>query len=740
MGHASDEGVAPVRWAWLFFKRRFWLIATVTVLGTALAAMYGIQQPVRYTATTEIVIDPTDTRAFGLDAETGMLGADAVTLETQIRVARSPDVAFTVMERLGLQQRMAARIAEEEAEGISLNPAWRPFARVLDLVPSDLLVASGIASELIQLEAIDTTERARRAAFNYLDSGLAVRQSGRSRVLSINFTADNPAEAARVANAIADAYIEHQLARKVGGTTRASSFLETRLEELQAQLRLAEERIKDYRAENQLIQTSGSTLSEQELSQLSTELIQVRAQRDDMLGRIAYIRGLRGRGDALETVGEILESPLVAVLLQEHIRLRRHEQELLASYGERHPQVISVRADLQSIVDQISAEADRYTASLNNEASLLAARENAIREQMARATDDNVRQSQATIGLRELEREADAIRNLYNSFLIRYTETREQRQVIEPDARVIARAEAPSRPSSRGLEFFVALGFLVSGAAGVGLAWLRESLDRGLRTNSQVEQQLGLPCLGQVPHLKSIVGKRLKPHMYLLERPRSAYAESIRSVSTFLRMSNVDNPPRVIQITSSLPGEGKTTFSTSLATLLAKSGRNTLLIDLDLHHPSVARELGIEADRCLVDYMLGDASAEEIIFASDFGLSVIPVRRSAPDPSVLIGSQRMRQLLDQMRRRFDYVIVDSPPLLLVTDPKMTSELVDATILLVRWQETQADKAANALRELDAVNAKVAGAVLSQVDVKRQEQYGYAGVGSYYSNYRKYYVD
>ncbi len=740
-GGSDDDGGIDIGWLWLFLKRRFTLIATTVVVGTVIAAMVGFTRPVLYTATAEVVIEPTDTRAFGFDPESGVFGADAATLETEMRVARSPDVAYAVISRLGLERRMALEMAEADNAGTTLAPALQPLARVLELIPTDILVATGLASEVIQLEVTDTEAEARRMALDYLGKGLTVRQSGRSRVFQVAFTAQSPGEASRVANALADAYVTQQLARKVGGTTRASSYLEVRLEELEQELRRAEQAIKDYRAENRLLEMQGSSLSEQELSQLSAELINVRALREDTEGRLAYIRGLRERGgDALESVGEILESPLVAILLQEHIRLKRQEAELLSTFGERHPQVVSVRADLEGIVGQIGGEAGRYISGLENEISLLGARENAIQEQMDRASVDNVRQAEAMIGLRELEREADNIRNLYNTFLLRYTETREQRQVIEADARVIAQAETPNSPSSPGVPLFAAVGFVASGMFGVLLGLLRERLDRGIRSNREVEAQLGVACLGQVPFLAHIARKKEKPHAYLLEKPRSAYAEAIRSVGTYLRMSNVDNPPRMIQVTSSIPNEGKTTFSISLATMLAKSGHNTALIDLDFHHPSIGGELGIEAERCLVDYMLGDAALEDILHVSDFGLTVLPIRRQSADPSVLINSQRMRQLLQQLRAEYDFVVVDSPPVLLVSDPKATSELVDATILLVRWQETTADKAQNALKELAAVNARIAGAILSQVDMKRQQQYGYAGIGSYYKNYRKYYVD
>lgn len=744
VGYASvydDDNGIDVGWIMRFLRRRFVLISTTVVIGTILAAMVGLSRPVHYTATAEIVIDPTDTRAFGLDPEAGVISADAAALETEMRVVRSPEVADAVIDRLGMERRMALELAAARENGTTLAPALQPFASLLDLVPPNILVATGLASEVVQLAVTDAAEEARRAARRYLANNLDVRQSGRSRVFSVSFTAERPSEAVHVANAVADAYVSQNLARKVGGTSRTSSYLETRLEDLERQLRSKEEEIKDYRAQNRLMALRGGSLSEMELAQLSSELINVRAEREDAEGRLRYLRELRNAGGgALETVGEVLSSPLVAALVQEHIRLKRHEAELLSTYGERHPQVVSVRADLEGIVEQIAGETDRYIASLSNDISLLGSRERAIREQMGRATQDNVEMSQAEIGLRELEREADALRNLYNTFLVRYTESREQRQVVEADARIIARADTPNRPSTPGVALFAAVGFVASGMFGVLLALVRERLDRGVRTNSEIEHELGIACLGQVPYLKDIAKKRQKPHEYLLAKPRSGYAESIRSISTYLRMSNIDHPPRVIQVTSSIPAEGKSTFATSLATLLAKSGQSTLLVDLDFHHPSIGRELGIEPESCLVDYMLGDAPFEKVVYGSDFGLTVLPIRRQAADPSVLIGSQRMRQLLERVRQDYEYVVVDTPPVLLVSDPKATSELVDATILLVRWQETHADKPQNALKELDAVGARIAGAVLSQVDTKRQEQYGYAGVGSYYKNYRRYYAD
>ena len=362
--HYDDDGGIDIGWLRLFFRRRFTLNATTV-----------------------------DTRAFGFDAETGVFGADAATLETEMRVVRSPDVAYAVIDRLRLERCMALQMAEAENAGTTLAPALQPFARLFELVPTDIQVATGLGSEVIQLEVTDTAAEARRMAFDYLEAGLTVRQSGRSRVFQVGFTAESPAEASRVANAMAEAYVDQQLARKVGGTTGASSYLESRLTELEEEVRTAEQAIEAYRAGNRLMEMSGRSLSEQELSHLSNELINVRAQREDTQGRLAYIRGLRERG-------------------------------------------------------------------------------------------------------------GDAKRNFYNTFLLRFPETREQRQVIEADARTIARVETPNRPSSPGVPLFAAVGFVAAGMFGVLLGLLRERLDRGIRTihpRGRSPARRRLPWPGAVP-------------------------------------------------------------------------------------------------------------------------------------------------------------------------------------------------------------------------------------------------
>ncbi len=226
-----------------------------------------------------------------------------------------------------------------------------------------------------------------------------------------------------------------------------------------------------------------------------------------------------------------------------------------------------------------------------------------------------------------------------------------------------------------------------------------------------------------------------------MAKPLSAYAESIRSIYTSLQLTDADNPPKVVLVTSSLPQEGKTTLSLSLAIFAANSGQRVLLLDADLRHPSVHRDLGAVPTQGLVELVAGEKELDDVLVRSEeTGIWYLPIKRQTANPTDLLGSQRMKLLLAELRRRFDFVVVDSAPLLGVTDTKVISRFADRVLFVTRWDKTGKDTALNALAHLREAKARVAGVVLSQVDVRRHAQYGYGDVGQYYGKYQKYYVN
>ncbi len=275
---------------------------------------------------------------------------------------------------------------------------------------------------------------------------------------------------------------------------------------------------------------------------------------------------------------------------------------------------------------------------------------------------------------------------------------------------------------------------------GTLLALLLERLDSGMRSARQVEQALDLPALGLVPRLERMKRSQ-KPHQYLISKPLSAYAEAIRAIYTSLQLSDVDNPPKVVLVTSALPQEGKTTLALSLATFAARSAQRVLLIDLDLRHPSIQRELGTSPPHGFVEYMGGEKHLDEIIFHDEeTGLDYLPVKRQTANPTDLLGSQKMRLLMEELRARYDYLVIDSAPLLGVTDTKVAAVLADKVVFASQWEQTSAETARNGLAHLYEVRASIGGVVLTQVDVRKHAHYGYGDVGQYYGKYQKYYVN
>lgn len=735
----TDEGGLDLRGMLAFLRRRRSLILAVTLIGTAAAGYWGFSRKPVYTAQALVKIEPKEAKIIDIQAVAAGLSADAATVETQIRLIQSRAMLDQLIERLELVDPAAPLPAAEPRSPVT---AW--LGEVLgDWLPRDWLFATGLAQEQAEVEPELAFEVAKEEQIDKLLENLRVKQEGRSLVLSINYTSPSPSLAARIANGLADLYIAAQVQEKAGITQKATEWLEIRVAELQEQVVAGEAEIEQYRTKYGLYETKGGlTLQGQQIMNLTQMLVQARAERSEKESRLRYIRDLQNRRESLYTLSEVMNSPYMGKLWEQERELQKAEAELLTTFGDKHPRVQLLKAEQAKVAEKIRAEVQRIVDNTSNEIRVLQARERSIEQDIARLMSETDRAGQAEVKLRELERQVAVNRALYEQFLQRLKETREQQQLAAADAKVVARAKPPESPSSRPPLFWVLAGLLVSSMAGTGLAWAVERLDNTIRSGKEIERLFGLPCLGLVPYVSPRVTKKHGGLAgYQVAKPLSIYAEALRQVFTALRLSNVDRPPRVIQVTSSVPSEGKTTLSISLATSLAQAGHKVVLVDLDIRHPSVGRELGTKALGRLVEYMAGDASADELVYpVGELGIEVISVDRQSANPGAIIASQRMRELVASLRERYDYVILDSTPVLGVTDSKLAAELADAVLFVVRWEKTTKDVAEDALKQLVEHRVPVSGCVITQVDVKKHARYGYGGVDHYYSKYHKYYVN
>lgn len=729
--HGEADVAVFLQGFFLLVRRRLWLILAVASLGAVLAGYVAYNGQTTYTAKTMVLLEPTEDRIVDLKTVVAGLNNDLSLVDTQIALMTSPPYLTQILDQVPT--------AELDAPAHSAGEAVRAL---LEWIPPSWLIKIGLASELPpRTQAASLSPAAmREQQQRKLAQALEVKQEGRSLILSISFTSHDPTIAATVANKIAEVYITGQYNAKLQATERASAWLETRLAELKQQVETSEQAIEKYHTEHRVLETRGLEITNQQVIDLTNLLVATRADRSEKETRLNTIRDFQARGERLTSMTEVLQSPHLSDLWQQDSEIRRNEAELRQSLGDRHPQLQSLLAEKGNVEANIALETARLVDNIANEVAVLTAKEASVQAEIDRLVRRAEEAAQAEVGLRQLERQADADRKLYEEFLQRSKETKEQQAIIQPNARIVAAAEPPQTPSSLSPKLLVLAGLVASSAVGLGLSWLLERLDRGVRSSREVEYAFELPCLGLVPHLRSIRRSRARrPHRQILRKPLSIYAESVRLAYTALLRDTDGAAHQVVQVTSSVPGEGKTVFAVSLATLLAHTGYRTLLLDLDLRHPSVRREINAGDALQLIRYVDGAATIEDLICRDDeTGLDIVAPLQMPVNPAKLLASPRLGELIEDAKRRYDFVIVDSAPVLGVSDSLVVGKLVDHLVMVVQWAKTPADSVHDALNALRGARLPIGGIVLAQVDINRHAKYGYGGIDGHYKTYAKYY--
>ena len=740
-------------------RRRSIIIGTVLVATIGTAALAYNLTP-KYTAASAVSLESRQTRVLNTEAVIQQLPQDPTMIETEIKRLTSRSFAHYAIEALGLMDDphfnpiVRAQLREAEAQQAAAAPKEGVELFVADYVeplaawlPDSWLVATGLASqtagEISPEPQVDPYEQqnALEDAIDSLLGGLSVDQSGDSYVINIRYTSTDPDESAKIANEVAQLYVDDKLDSKLSANTRAAEWLSARVEQLRQALLASESAIAAYRADNELIDTRGVMLDDEQLAALNKELIVAQAERTQRMAKLSLIRKLRARGDSLDSVMEVISSPIIGNLRRQETELLRQEAQMSQEYGVKHPKLIQIKAELSNLAEKINREIDNIITGFENELAIARSREVALEQNLQRAKGNMVENRAAQVDLRELEREAEANRLLYTTVLNRYKELSEQQDLVEAGARVISSATVPGGPSFPRPKLMIAVGFTASLMLGTLFAVAAEGLESGLRSGRQVEQVLGVPHLGLIPKLTGLKGD--KPHQYLIKKPRSAYAEAVRAVQVGLHFSNPEQPPQVVLVTSSLPNEGKTTLALSLAATAARSGHKTVIVDLDMRHPSVRRELGEAiAGPGLVEAVNGEHTLDEVIYHDETvpNLHAITVSRSTSNPTDLLASPRLHALLKQLRTQYNYVILDAPPLLGLADTPIAARLADAVLFAVRWGKTSDEVAVNGIDALLGSRTNVVGAVLTQVDVRSHTKRAYGDALQYYGKYEKYYLN
>ncbi len=673
-----------------------WWIALFTALALLAGGFYVFRVAVpTYVSEAVVALQNREAKVVDLESVVSGLAGDQATINTELEVLKSRNLATRLVKALALTE----------------DPEFNPYLR--EKPRFSLGAAIGAAKELVLGPAEElpppTEQRVLDVTVDNLQRALDISSTRQSYVFKIKATTTDPEKSARIANKLAELYILDQLEVKFEATERATKWLSERVAELKTQLEAAENKVKEFEQSTDLVGPEALAALNRQLKDMRERLDAARRAAAAARERLARLQAARKSGDAQLMAQASDDRTLARLAASDAAASEAGRQAFMARFDQL---ILRARTD----AERAEAQADSLARS--------------IKELEARIE----RQSSDLVQLEQLKREAQAARAIYEYFLGRLKETSAQKGIQQPDARIISEAVVPARPASPKVTLIMALSGLLGMMAGSGLVLAREMMHNAFRTAEELEAATGRVVLGQIPKIPA--RKRLGVIDYIVDKPTSAAAEAFRNLRTSVLHSNVDRPPKVILFSSSIPGEGKTTDAVSLAHNLSGLGKRVLLLEGDVRRRTLGNYFKAEGRPGLVSVVAGDASLDEAILHSDrLGIDVLLGEKASVNAADLFSSDRFRELMAQLRERYDYIVIDTPPVLVVPDARVIGQHADAILYTVKWDDTPKGNVLQGLHMFDMVNLTVTGLVLSQIDPRGASRYGYGGkYGSYYGYY------
>ena len=674
-----------------------WLIATAALAALAVGGYYalGLAEP-QYRSSAKLTVEMRTNQVVDIESVISGVSTETAALNTEVEIILSRRVLGKLVDEIAL------------TEDPEFNATLREPSTVSQVVGSIKgLIGSGDDNE----DAVEKSPRDK--TIDALRKALSASVQRDTYVFTISATTEDADKSARIVNTLADTYIDEQIAVKFEATEQAVDWLSTRVAELETDLREREDTLKQARTETDLISPETLEGLNVQAKDLRERLAEMRTRAEAARDDAAQLRDLRDAGDR----AALVEATGDAVLRQLLAAIRSGDGDAAAMFDQR--------------LDTVVANADNAHDRLRGQA-------NALAESYRRLQDRIDRQSEDLTRIEQMAREVEATRTLYETFLTRLKETTIQRGLQQADSRVLSDAILGEKVAPR-TALILALSLVLGLMAGAAIVLIRQFMHNTFRTAEELEAATGLPVLGQIPRMP--IKARNDLIGYLRDKPTSAPAEAIRNLRTSLLLSDIDNPPKVIMSTSALPGEGKTTQAISLTQNLSGLGKKVLLIEGDIRRRALAQYFSDVPPGGILTALSGEVPLHEVVFHDDrLKADVLMGEKSRANAADLFSSDRFDAFIAKARDAYDFVIIDTPPVLVVPDARVIGQHVDAILFSVAWDKTQRGQVIAALREFESVSLRVTGIALAQIDPKGMRRYGYGGKYGAYGAYGKGYYE
>jgi capsular exopolysaccharide synthesis family protein len=717
---------------WRLFYRKKWAIFGFASLITLISALVVINITPVYRGNSTLIIEPRQANIISVQQIYSPAGSNEYLL-TQFEILKSR----TLIKKIILKHNLLDHPTFNKQE--TKLPKQLNFIKDFNnRFVSNYLPNVFPANESQQISAESRLE----LAANTFLSQLSVSPLRNTQLVNISFDSTDAELAAFVANAVGTTYIEENLAAELELTVKATTWLNDQLSDQRVELTLSEQRLQNFRENEDIIGLNGGLdLAENEIDLVSRKLIDAKRELLELKSQNDQINNIdRYNASELQLIPSILVHPLIRTLKDEVADDEVRRSEIADRYGPKHPRMKAIETELKTSYINLNTQTIAIARSIENEYQVVAEAVKSLERSLAGTRNNMLQLSGKEFRLRELQQNVDTKRTLYDQFYKRLSETSATVDLATANARISEPAIIPSIPVKPNKGLIVALAFVVSFGLALMIAFLLNALDNSIKTSLDVERKLTETLIGILPLLpKKLRGINYNYKQYL-DDPHSGYAESIRTIRTGLILSSIDNPYKIISITSAVQGEGKTSVSIALAFSLAQVG-NVLLIDADMRRPSIQKALDLgEQKQGLSDLFIESANMEEcnmeecIKYYGKGNFDVLTAGTITPNPSELLSSERFKMLLTKLVRVYDKVIIDTAPCQAVSDALTIATLSEACIYVIKSDATDTQHVKNGIKRIRQVNGNIVGIVLNQVDIKKvAQQYGedYSG---YYDTY------
>ena len=710
---------------WRSITKHKWAILGLALAIALLTALVVSSIKPTYRSTVTLLIEAGKNKVVSIEEVYAGMSGNREYFQTQAEILKSRELAEKVVAKLKLDTDPEFDPRQQEP------PYWKKW-----------LASAGITSDRFGFGETESTAPGEAAipkgVVGAVQKRLQIEPVRLSQLIRVSFEAHDPELAAKVANAFAETFIESDLDARYQMTQKASDWLAERLRGLRQKVEASERALQQYRENERIVDAKGLAQSgaSKRLEDLSKAQIEARQRRSETEIRYNQMRAAAGN---YETLPAVANNPTVLRMRDIESDAEKKLSELSKRYGKEHPRMVAAEADLkgahENTLDAIRRAIDTTVTTVTKEYEAARANETAVERTLAQSKDEIQSMNRKEYQLNVLEREVASNRQLYDMFLGRFKETNAAGNLQSTIARVVdpaipsATAFAPNK--TRTVQVAAVVGLVL----GIMLALLIERLDNTVKTSGEVETKLGLPVLAALP----IITGKIKPERHFSESTHSIFSEAIRTARTGILLSAIDEPHKAIVITSSVPGEGKTTFAINLALAFAQTKR-VVLVDADMRRPSIGKVFGKESTAPgLSNLVSGTSPAQDCMFRVDeTELYVLPAGVIPPNPLELLLSKRFEDTLQKLMGMFDMVIIDSPPVQLVSDSMVIARHCTGLVYVVKADDIPYQVARNGIKRIKQSMVNIIGVALNQLDFERADRYygEYTGYAKY--GYRRYY--